>query len=72
MYFVISNSLNVSHACQFFIKNGVIEFYFEDLLCGDSKMVAVIIEGLELLLKYVNKAKKVLPVLNGKLKYMKE
>lgn len=50
----------------------MLTFFFDDILSGDSKLIMVIIEGLELMLRYTNSNKLVMPELNGKLKYMKE
>ncbi|KAL4490837.1 hypothetical protein ABPG72_021891 [Tetrahymena utriculariae] len=72
MLYVISNGLSNSSACSFFLKNGVLEVLFEQLEVGDSKMNMVILEGLQLLLKYINKHKQVFPVLNGKLQHLKD
>ncbi|EAR91394.1 importin subunit alpha (macronuclear) [Tetrahymena thermophila SB210] len=71
MLYVMSNGLGHSAACSFFLKNGILQVFFEQFEEGDSKMKMVILEGLQLLLKYVNKNKKVYPVLNGKLQYLK-
>ncbi|KAL4461641.1 hypothetical protein ABPG74_016265 [Tetrahymena malaccensis] len=72
MLYVIANGLNNSSACSFFLENGVLQVLFEELEVGDTKMQMVILEGLQLLLKYINKHKQVQPILNGKLQHLKE